>query len=309
MSPRGIAWAVVVGIAVLARAGVPAPAAADECHAAAHACGGVAAGPCWPCPPVECSYGGIVASWRGFGGFGFGITRFRSFTIASPGMWCGTFSPCVVPVYPCGVAAWYPCVPQVYQPWIYRPWAFSPWVPCVQRPAVQVIRIAARPAPMERIVNQATRQRAHKLVAIGDRHLRDAAADRVAAPAKLHAALDAYRRAEKIAADEPDTCLRQAIVLTALDRATDADKAVGRAVAIDGRLAESPAAVADATRPPADPVFGDRPLGAPTLLAERSASLLAGIFSAAGAASDEPNWIADSWQRRGPDGRGLIAAR
>jgi tetratricopeptide (TPR) repeat protein len=173
-------------------------------------------------------------------------------------------------------------------------------------PAVHVRRFAAATPDAVRPSNPAVRDRAAKLVATGDQHLRAALADRT----KLQRALDAYRRAEKIAADQPDTLLRQAIVLTALDRADDAQAAVKRAIAIDGRLAEDSApAVAAADQPPPDPVFGDRPLGSPTLLAERSAGLIGGIFWNDAGDVGGPNWIADRWSRRWHDGRGLIAAK
>jgi hypothetical protein len=99
-------------------------------------------------------------------------------------------------------------------------------------------------------------------------------------------------------------------VLTALDRADDAKAAVDRAIAIDGRLAESPApALAGGDRPPPDPVFGDRPLGGPSLLAERSAGLIGGIFGGDAGQAHGPNWIADRWSRQWQDGRRLIAAK
>jgi hypothetical protein len=144
------------------------------------------------------------------------------------------------------------------------------------------------------------RLRAARLVAVGDRHLRTA----VHEPAKLSAALDAYRRAATIAPDQADTFLRQAIVLTALERADDATRAVDRAVAIDARLgADAAAAVAAQERLPPDPVFGDRPDDAPTTLASRSTGLLARIFrdQPAGGAPVAPagaNWIATRWSQQ-----------
>ena len=148
-----------------------------------------------------------------------------------------------------------------------------------------------------RASNDAARLRAAKLVAQGDRHLRDAARE----PRQLSAALAAYRRAEAVAPDLPDTFLRKAIVLAALDRPDDAATAVARAVAIDGRLGtDRPAAIAAGDRLPPDPVFGDRPMGEPSALAARSASLLEGIFrdGAGNGGRAEPNWIADRWSRQ-----------
>jgi len=174
---------------------------------------------------------------------------------------------------------------------------------------VAVSAIAVRPS------NGAARLRAARLVAIGDRHLRTALRDST----KLTAALDAYRRAATIAADQADTFLRQAIVLTALDRADDAARAVERAVAVDARLgSDATAAVAAQQRLPPDPVFGDRPDTAATTLASRSTSLMTRIFreTAAGegpalAAQAGPNWIADRWSRQwhGPEPIDAVAAR
>jgi tetratricopeptide (TPR) repeat protein len=278
----------------------------------------VCCNPCFtPCavPWVGgCSYRSFCGSGWGFGGFGlgFGVSRYRSFGWASPGLWCGAITPCFVPAPVCG---WYPyspvlftptfnCYPGAFAP-VYGPAGAYPFLGLGARggttviqigrgPAVNVRQFAARDASDVRASNPAARLRAARLVAAGDRHLRAAVNDR----AKLQQALSAYRRAEAIAADQPDTFLRQAIVLTALERADDAGEAVKRAVAIDGRLAEAgpPAEVAERLQP--DPAFGDRPLGAPSLLAERSRALLAGIFNAADAAADEGNWIAARWARR-----------
>lgn len=156
--------------------------------------------------------------------------------------------------------------------------------------------IAVRPS------NGVARLRAARLVAVGDRHLRTAVHD----PAKLAEALDAYRRAAAIAGDQADTFLRQAVVLTALDRADEVGRAVERAVAIDGRLgSDAAAAVAAHQQLPPDPVFGDRHDSAPTTLESRSSSLLTRIFrdhpADAGqgvAAGAEANWIADRWLRQ-----------
>lgn len=169
------------------------------------------------------------------------------------------------------------------------------------------------PSLMVRASNGVARLRAAKLVAIGDRHLRMA----VQAPAKLSAALDAYRRAATIAPDQPDTYLRQAIVLTALERGDDAAKAVERAVAIDARLGEHvPAALVaqETLRLPPDPVFGDRPDSGPTTLVSRSTGLLSRIFGE-DAATDAPampagaNWIATLWSQQWEGQVNAVAAR
>jgi len=141
-----------------------------------------------------------------------------------------------------------------------------------------------------RTSNAPARARAARLVALGDRHLR-AAVDQ---PAKLAKAIDAYRRAASIAPDQPDTFLRQAIAFTAAGKGTAAATAVGRAVAIDPRLAEGGSEKgvgiggAFAGRAPAD--------AAPPLAA-RSSKLLTRIFADSKATPEAPaeNWIANRW--------------
>jgi hypothetical protein len=171
--------------------------------------------------------------------------------------------------------------------------------------------VAPAPAIAVRASNGVARLRAARLVAVGDRHLRTALHDST----KLAAALDAYRRAATIAPDQADTFLRQAIVLTALERADDATKAVDRAVAIDARLGhDAAAAVAAQERLPPDPVFGDRPDTGPTTLASRSTGLLARIFreDAAGdgpAVPDGANWIATRWSQQWQGQVNAVAAR
>ena len=186
----------------------------------------------------------------------------------------------------------------------------------VAPPAPQLALGTARKVPplssiVVRASNGESRLRAARLVAVGDRHLRTA----VQAPAKLAAALDAYRRAATIAPDQADTFLRQAIVLTALERVDDAAKAVDRAVAIDGRLGDDAvAAVAAQERLPPDPMFGDRPDTGPTTLASRSTGLLARIFQE-DPAGDGPavpagaNWIATRWSRQWQGQVNAVAAR
>jgi len=165
------------------------------------------------------------------------------------------------------------------------------------------------PAAIVRASNGDARLRAGKLVATGDRHLRAAVADR----GRLRAAVDAYRRAAAIAPDLADTHLRQAIALVAQGRDDDARKAVARAVAIDGRLGDDPAAALAARRTlPPDPVFGERPDTGPTTLAARTGGILARVFRDADAGPAAPvaggNWIADLWLRRFADPVGATAA-
>jgi len=128
-------------------------------------------------------------------------------------------------------------------------------------------RDAALVASATRGSNPASRLRAARQVAIGDRHLRIANGD----PAELRRAVDAYRRAAAISGDQPDTFVRQAIALVALGERGEADAAMARASAIDGRLAT--AAPLRGTGSP-DPVFGDRPAGSPSHLAARGQAIL-----------------------------------
>jgi hypothetical protein len=176
-----------------------------------------------------------------------------------------------------------------------------------------------------RASNAVARLRAGRLVAVGDRHLRAS----VANPAKLLAALDAYRRAATVAPDLPDTFVRQAIVLTALDRRADAGHAIERAVAIDGRLGSGPPALAPALAPaamaavdrlPPDPVFGESRADDPPALAARSGELLGRIFAEEQGAAAEPNhrpqndrldgnWIAERWSQQWPGVANALARK
>jgi hypothetical protein len=126
--------------------------------------------------------------------------------------------------------------------------------------------------PMVRSSNADARRRARKLVAVGDRYLRESIVER----AKLGRALSSYRRAATIAADLPEVYVRQAIALVALDRSDDASRAIATVAAIDPRLEGT---VADSG-----------------LMAVHQ------IWAAADGAEDpaEPaaNWIADRWIQR-----------
>jgi|688.fasta_scaffold49525_6 hypothetical protein len=152
------------------------------------------------------------------------------------------------------------------------------------------------------------RLRAARLVAVGDRHLREADGD----PVRLTAALDAYRRAAGIAQDQPDIQLRQSLVLVALGRQDQADAAIGRAVAIDGRLAPTPVPPANGLRAVAatDPIFGDRPAGAAPPFAVRGAAILREIAAQAGddGAGRVVATLADRWSQRFDGRLGALAA-
>lgn len=255
-------------------------------------------------PPVCSPCCGPCVPWRQ--GYGFSRSSFReSVFLAAPAgggavFFSGSVNSFVVPY------AWYPygfgcgCGPAFYGGVLFTP--YGTWLPAGPVPAFGPAGVlpflnafgaapapvapAARPQlaavdrmPAMRVSNAEARRRALKLVAVGDRHLR-AAAD---APAKLTSALDAYRRAATIAADLPDTFVRQAIVLVALGREEQAGRALARVTAIDPRLGE---------------VAGDRGL-----------ELLATI---SGPADDDlpgpPDWIANRWAARWQPALAALAA-
>lgn len=287
------------------------------------------------------------------GGFFSGTLRGYT-TFGGPG-WCGpvwggygwpacypAYSPCVYPfgygwgwnpiVVPSPFIRWVDpvCGPRPVMPWLG--FGFADAAPAARPAALaepQQMLAAARPAAAPPAPQLAARQparavavrssnglarlRAGRLVAIGDRHLKTAVND----PTKLPAALDAYRRAATIAPDLPDTYLRQAVVLTALDRGDDATRAIDRAIAIDARLGSDPAAALAAHEQlPPDPVFGERPDAGPTSLESRGRELLARIFAdpaaaranVAAAAPAGLNWIADRWTRLHGDQAGGLRA-
>jgi tetratricopeptide (TPR) repeat protein len=253
--------------------------------------------------------------------YGYGFTNYRTFSYCSsygsPGFFSGWSYPYA---YGCN---WYSYNPMIYTPYyncypsafapVYGPAGVLPFMGfgAAASPAASVQSIAARqPSARPALVaaapratalatslrssNAQARLRAGRLMAVGDRHLRSAVDD----PARLARALDSYRRAATIAPDLPDNHLRQAIVLTALDRQDDAAAAIQRAIAIDGRLGDDPrAAVAAAGRLPPVPALAAAP--ASTALAARSESLIGRIFRDE-ATGDEPaaNWIADRWSRQ-----------
>lgn len=151
-----------------------------------------------------------------------------------------------------------------------------------------------------------SRLRAARQVAVGDRHLREAQGE----PARIAQAIDAYRRAAAIAPDQPDIHLRQALALVALGRDGQADEAIDRAVAVDGRLAAAPPQPANGLQAAPDPVFGDRPAGSPPAFATRGAAILQEIAAQAGGGEGREvvAVLADRWSRRFDRGIAAIAA-
>jgi tetratricopeptide (TPR) repeat protein len=223
--------------------------------------------PCWPtvCQPTLWVFAPSIYSAPAYGWGGWGW----------PGGWYGT--------------SWYSTTGSVFLAAPYGGAFFSGGV----MPVPTVAR--SKPAPAS---NAATRQRAARLVAAGDRHLATAAGD----AARLRAALDAYRRAAAIARDEPDTFIRQALALEALGQAAAADKPLAQAVALDGRLAA--AGTGSRSDAPPDPAFGARAAGEPAPLALRGQAILQQIAAAApgddrdGRAAEAIAWLAERWSGR-----------
>ena len=108
--------------------------------------------------------------------------------------------------------------------------------------------------------------------------------------------------------DDPDIHVRQALALVALGRFEQAEAALDRAVAIDGRLAAAPP---NRVAGPPDPVFGDRSAGSRSPLADRGRAILDEIAAQAGgdaAATESVARLARRWSDRWPDGLGAVAA-
>jgi hypothetical protein len=310
----GFRWfqVAVLFVCAVAAAGHPQPASAW--------CGGWRGGSCgWYRPACFRPFAYRPFCYRPFCPpvYGYGFTSYRTFSYCSPGFFSGwsypygygcnwnSYSPVIYTPY-------YNCFPSSFAP-VYGPAGVLPFMGfgATASPAASVQSIAARQpivrpaivaaapratalAKSLRASNADARLRAGRLMAVGDRHLRAAVDD----PARLARALDAYRRAATIAPDLPDNHLRQAIVLTALDRRDDAEAAIQRAIAIDGRLGhDADAAAVAAGRLPPVPALAAAPSS--TALAARSESLIGRIFRDE-AAADEPaaNWIADRWSRQ-----------
>jgi hypothetical protein len=194
------------------------------------------------CGPRVCGYPGYGFGWPGFGFGGWaGSSTFfgsQSVYLATPqGGGATFFSGAVVPyVVPYAVPYGVPYA----VPWfgsLSGPRESGPVVAAASRAAPQVAAggpVVRRSAPLPRIASLRSRHRARDLVAQGDRLLRDSAGD----PVVLKAVAETYRRAAAAAADDPDIQIRHAVALAALGREKDADAAVAKATAIDGRLGD-----------------------------------------------------------------------
>lgn len=322
------------------------PVTAQHCGDGWSSQGGVC-GPWWSggCNTV-CGPGAGPGFWFGFPGFGFGgcygstrVVGAESVYLPVPNggtayFFSGRLVPFVAacewyeypvygyPVYgypTFGYPGWtYPVsgpviaprragfVPRYYHPRGLRP-HFGANVPAAEAgnaaPAARPL-VASRQPSVPRPSNAAARSRAAKFVASGDRRLREAEG----AAARLESALGLYRQAAAAVQDDPDIHVRQALALVALGRFDQAERALDRAVAIDGRLAAEPL---NRVAGPPDPVFGDRPADSRSPLAERGQAILDDIAAEAGgdaAATESLARLARRWSDRWPDGLGAVAA-
>ncbi len=272
-------------------------------------CAPVWGGPVWGAPVFAGSFcGGPFWGGPAFGGPWWGVPAWRSPVSAWYGGWMAG------PARGWNVGpAWGWNIPFAAAQPAVVPFAAAPF-PAVGGPRLNVARGPARPVAVQlaelpeaprggragvgvpaidpsvekaiRTSNAPSRARAARLVKAGDKHLRDAVDD----PKRLAKAIDAYRRAAAITADQPDIFLRQAIALTAAGKREAAASALARAVAIDGRLAD-----ADGGR------IAGLPLAVPagvTALDVRSGKLVDRIFAERREAADA-NWIARRWADRG----------
>lgn len=255
-----------------------------------------ACGPCWrPCLPRRCVPN---PCWGG----GYGSSRSLwsdTVFVAGPGLGGGTF-------FSGGVRS--VVVPTIWYPWgygcgpLYGGVLFSPygtWLPAGYGPTfgpagvfpfLNVFGANVRPAalasidrrPAIRVSNAEARGRAWKLVAVGDRHMRAA----IDAPGKLTSALDAYRRAARIAPDLPEVYVRQAIASVALDRDDAATRAIATLTAIDPRLTDD--------------------------IDARGRTVLAEIWTGPGVAgaplAAPDHWITARWAQRWGQGLAAVAA-
>ncbi len=209
---------------------------------------------------------------------------------APPPVWCPT------PRRACG-PSWQSCLPRPIPSTCWQPCGMPPscgWLPwgqswgwygtsryAYQESVFLSVSLSGSERPMLamtdrepaiRMSNADARRRAQKLVAVGDRYLRESLVER----AKLPQALSSYRRAATIAADLPEIYVRQAVALVALDRPDDASRAIATIASIDPRLQ---ATVADSG-----------------LLAFREIWPDSDGFDAT--AEPAANWITDRWSQR-----------
>jgi len=223
-------------------------------------------------------FGGSQGSTRSLGGIGSTLTT----TPGAAGMVSSgrliPFVTGVIPVVGSGPAAAAP-VPGTGQAILpsQRLWATPQAVTTAPSPPAAAAPI--RPS------TPASRARARRFVAAGDKHLLGPGDGPIAA----RAALDDYRAAGRFAQDDCDIQIRQAILHVALGQPEAANRVLVRATQIDGRFAASQEAATAAGSGPHLPVA-----------AVRGEAILREI-TAAGGAADAParavlDWLEAAWK-------------
>jgi hypothetical protein len=142
------------------------------------------------------------------------------------------------------------------------------------------------------------RGRAKDLVAATDRLLLEA----TDAQRSARVALLEYRAAMRLAQDDADIEIRQAMLLEALGKGRDADRAIERASRIDRRLTEHVAGVS----PEAGGFLAEPPEGVPAI-AVRGFQILEQISQPTAPSDQSPShadsrsaiaWLSEAWERR-----------
>lgn len=164
--------------------------------------------------------------------------------------------------------------------------------PMAPRPAT--LNVPSQTQPPIRPSTPGSRARAQKLVAAGDRQLLSAGDG----PTAAKAALDEYRAAARFAQDDCDILIRQAILHVALGQPDATERAIARAVLIDGRLAE-PLSSASAT----GTEHANQPPVLVPAVAARGEAILGDLADSLGEplAADAPaqavlDWLAAAWK-------------
>jgi len=271
--------------------------------------GGVV-GPWWTGSAANATPSGPGSFWFGLPGLGFGgsqgSTRGNSTVAPSvtsmsgyPGvMSSGRLIPFVtgvVPVvgngYPITTAASVTTGAMVL--WSGPPQ--TPWMPVRRSVVGPVPAVPPAALGLARPSHAEARERAGRLVATGDRLLREGDDG----PGAARAALGEYRVAARFTQDDTDLLIRQAMLQQALGRRRDADRALTRAVQLDGRLS-APIRAAD---PAAAGFLASMPAGIPAVAARGLAILREIAVANPTEAAPEAGggvlaWLEASWRGR-----------
>ena len=121
-----------------------------------------------------------------------------------------------------------------------------PWLGRVT-PTAPPRQAVARSSSVAGVSSLSARTRGHRLVAEGDRHLAESGGRHDG----LLKAAYAYRKASATVKDDPDIHIRHAMALAACGKRDEADAAIKRAEAIDGRLSRRLADGVDPAAPSA----------------------------------------------------------